>query len=512
MDRVIEELWTFAAETADLEKAGYLLVWDEETHMPSGGLDERMHQHAAVERAVQERWASDALARLLERAAPMAERLDPESDEATLVRVMRRDSDKARRVPEGLRLEIAACQTRSFGLWQKARAERDFGILLGEFERVVDLRRAYAASFDGLADPYDALLDDYEPDVTSAEVDAVFAQLKPALGEVLANLRDASDAPTAAGGDTDVLSGRFDPERQRRFVLWLLSHWGFDPESWRLDQSVHPSQLSLAASDVRVTGRFDGDGLRGIFGVLHEFGHGLYRRQVASSLSRSPLREPPSSALDESQSRLWENVVGRRMSTWTFAYPRLQEEFPDQLRAVPLERFYRAMNTVRPTAVRTVADEVTYGLHIILRYQLERDLLAGSVAPRDLPDAFAASMRELLGVEPRDLTEGVLQDPHWFDLGFGYFPTITLGDVVALQIWERAESELGNLDECFERGEFRVLVDWLARELHVHGRKFSTPETLRRAAGGPLDAAPYVHYLRTKYGVDTPLSSTEVRA
>ncbi|MFH8991320.1 carboxypeptidase M32 [Streptomyces sp. NPDC017940] len=496
MDRVIEELRTFAAETADLEKAGYLLVWDEETHMPAGGGEERTHQHAAVERAVQDRWASDELARLLERAAPLVDRLDPESDEATLIRVLRRDSDKARRVPEGIRLEIAACQARSFGLWQKARAERDFGVLVGEFERVVDLRRAYAEAFGALTDPYDALLDDYEPDMTAAEVDAVFAQVKPALGEVLANLRDAAD------DGTDVLRGQFDPDRQRRFTLWLLGHWGFDEDSWRLDRSVHPSQLSLAASDVRVTGRFDGDGLRGIFGVLHEFGHGLYRRQVAGSLSRSPLREPPSSALDESQSRLWENVVGRRMSTWRYAYPRLREEFPEQLRSVPLERFYRAMNSVRPTAVRTVADEVTYGLHIILRYQLERELLAGTVAPRDLPDAFAAAMRDTLGVEPRDITEGVLQDPHWFDLGFGYFPTITLGDVVALQIWERAEAELGDLDERFERGEFHDLVEWLAREVHRHGRKFSAPETLRRAAGGPLDAGPYVTYLRNKYGVD----------
>jgi carboxypeptidase Taq len=314
VDAAFDQLRALAAEIADLEKASYLLSWDQETHMPSRGADERLHQYAALQRLVRERWTSDRLAHLLEDVAPLEAELDPRSDEGSLIRVMRRDSDKARRVPLDVQLELTDANAHGFQQWLVAREQQDFEVLRPQFERVLELRRAYAAAFEPQEDPYDALLDDYEPGMMSRAVDPIFAQVKAALLELLDALKDAP--PT----DDSCLSGRFPGGAQRRFTLWLIGQWGFETNSWRLDNSVHPSQFSLGSADVRITTWFDPTNLAGVFACFHEFGHGLYRRQVAPSLSRTPLREPASSALDESQSRLWENLVGRHLATWKFAY------------------------------------------------------------------------------------------------------------------------------------------------------------------------------------------------
>jgi carboxypeptidase Taq len=271
-----------------------------------------------------------------------------------------------------------------------------------------------------------------------------------------------------------------------------------DDEAWRLDDTVHPFALSLSESDIRLTTRFDDDNLGGILSCLHEFGHGIYERQVDARYFRTPLQEGTSSSFHESQSRLWENIVGRGLSTWRFFYPRLQETFPEQLGTVPLEEFHRALNRVAPSVLRVEADEVTYSLHVVLRFELEREMLAGAVTPADLPAAFDAKLREYLGVEPSDILEGVLQDVHWSDSNFGYFPTYALGNVISVQLWERATSELGDLDQQFERGEFGPLREWLGEHVHRWGRTFEPAVLLERIVGGPLDAEPYLAYLRGK--------------
>jgi carboxypeptidase Taq len=298
--------------------------------------------------------------------------------------------------------------------------------------------------------------------------------------------------------DDSCLHGDFPQERQREFSLEMLSRWGMDDQAWRLDDTVHPFALSLSESDIRLTTRFDHDNLGGLLSCLHEFGHGIYERQVDPRYFRTTLQEGTSSSFHESQSRLWENVVGRRLSTWRFFYPRLQETFPGQLADVSLDEFHRALNRVAPGPVRVDADEVTYSLHIVLRFELEREMLSGAVTTADLPDAFAAKLREYLGVEPANVVEGVLQDVHWSDSNFGYFPTYALGNVISVQLWERAAGELGDLDGEFERGEFGSLREWLREHVHRWGRAFEPAELLRRVVGGQLDAEPYLAYLRAK--------------
>ncbi len=273
---------------------------------------------------------------------------------------------------------------------------------------------------------------------------------------------------------------------------------GWTTGAWRLDDTVHPFAVSLAHNDIRLTTRLFPDNIHGVLSCLHEFGHGIYERQVDPRYFRTPLASGASSAFHESQSRLYENVVGRSLSTWKFFYPRLQEFFPGPLAGVPVEEFHRALNKVTPSTIRVEADEVTYSLHIILRFELEREMLAGTVTTEDLPEAFAAKLQDYLGVEPRDVVEGVLQDVHWSSPSFGYFPTYALGNVISIQLWERAVSELGDLDAQFEAGEFGHLREWLRENVHHWGRTFEPPELLERSAGAPLDAEPYLAYLRGK--------------
>jgi carboxypeptidase Taq len=488
------DLRALAAEISDLERASALLSWDEETFMPPAGATARAEQRATLERLAHERLVSPELGRLLEELAPVEPGLDPESDEAALMRVLRRDHEKAARVPSELHAEIVRAGSLGYRAWLEARAAGDFGILLPHLERSLELRRRYVECFPVRDDPYDVLLDDFEPGMTTADVDPVFEQLKAALVPMIAAVAEAEPV------DDSCLHGRFPVEAQRRFALWALGRLGFEPESWRLDPTVHPFQTAFSVSDIRLTTRFDETHLGGLLACLHEFGHGLYERQLSPTLERTPLAAGVSASLHESQSRMWENLVGRSLAAWRFLYPRLQAELPAQFADVPLTTFQRALNKVQPSPIRVEADEVTYSLHIVLRYELERELLAGTLPLADLPGAFDAKMREYLGLDPPDPVRGVLQDAHWSDSGFGYFPTYALGNVISVQIWERVRADLGDLDEQFERGDFAPLREWLREHVHRHGRKFTAAETIERAAGGPLDPAPYLAYLERKLG------------
>jgi carboxypeptidase Taq len=492
MTDALTALRDLAGEITDLEKAAALLAWDEETYMPPGGAPARAEQRATLHRLAHDRWTSDELVRLLDELAPLEAELDPESDDASLIRVLRRDTDKARRVPTELQAELTRAASIGYRTWLEAREANDFSLLLPHLEHSLELRRRYVECFAPYDDPYDPLLDDYEPGMRTTDVDPVFARLKPALVRMVAAVAEAGAVDDAC------LEGDFAVAAQRRFSLWLLERWGLDPTSWRLDPTVHPFATSTSTQDIRLTTRFHETHLGGVMACLHEFGHGLYEHQVARSLERTPLASGVSSSLHESQSRMWENLVGRNLATWRFAYPTLQQHFPEQLGGVPIERFHRALNKVQPSLIRVEADEVTYSLHIILRYELERELLAGTLSLRDLPEAFDSRMRDYLGLEPPDVVRGVLQDAHWSDLGFGYFPTYALGNVISVQIWERAHAELGDLEGQFEHGEFGGLRAWLGEHLHRYGRKFTAGETIERAAGGPIDPGPYIEYLERK--------------
>ena len=459
--------------------------------MPPTGFEARAEQRATIQRMAHEARVDPALGELLEELQELEQQHDRESFEASLIRVARRDYEKAVRVPPRLQGELTRAASFGYAAWLQAREQKDYGVMLPHLERNLALRREYVACFEPEGDPYDVVLDDYEPGMKTHEVEPVFQLLKERLVPMIRAVAESEPV------DDSCLHGRPPRDAQRRVAMTILERWGFDRLSWALDDTVHPFMSSMSPADIRLTTRFDDDNIHGILSCLHEFGHGLYERQLDPRYTRTPLADGVSAAFHESQSRGWENLVGRRLSTWKFFYPVLQEALPG-FADVPLETFHRALNKVQPTYRRVDSDEVTYGLHIILRFELERELLSGALDLRDLPEAFDAKMRDYLGLQPPDIVTGVLQDVHWSDMTFGYFPTYQLGNIISVQIWQRAEAELGDFDEQFERGEFAPLAEWLREHVHRHGRAFEPKDLLQRVTGAGVDAAPYLGYLERK--------------
>jgi carboxypeptidase Taq len=481
------------AQIDDLGRAARVLGWDQQTMMPRGGAAARADQLATLERIAHERFTSPEIGALLEELRPYEESLDPESTEASLIRVARRDYEKAVRVPPSLRAEMARSASVAQEAWLEARAKSDFGLFLPHLQRNLELKHRYVECFEPADEPYDILLDDYEEGMTTAEVRAIFARLKERLVPLIATV--AKD-----GGEIDdsMLTGDYPVERQKEIERAILTAFGFDESSWRIDPAPHPFATSFAITDIRLTTRYFPDNINSLFASMHECGHGLYEFGSSPELERTPLAGGVSLGLHESQSRLWENLVGRSRPFWRRFYPELQQAFPAPLGAVDMEAFYRAINRVRPSLIRVEADEVTYNLHVILRFELEQDFLHGRVELRDLPGIWNARMHEYLGVEvPRD-AEGVLQDIHWSAGIVGYFPTYSLGNIISVQVWNAAREALPELEEQIEAGEFAPLREWLREHLHRHGRKFTPRETLARVVGGPIDPEPYLAYLEGK--------------
>jgi carboxypeptidase Taq len=432
----------------------------------------------------------DEVGRLLEELGPFEEGLDHDSDEASLLRVTRRDWEKARRIPTELREELTRAGAAAYAAWIEARRDSDFAAFLPYLRRNVELKLRYLECFPDVDEPYDALLDDFEPGMKTAEVRAVFEVMKPALRPLI-----------DAAADVGELEGPFPVERQRAFQTEVLGRFGFDPASWRLDPTVHPFATSMGTRDIRITTRYKEGDLDGLFSTMHEFGHGLYEHQVDRSLERTPLARGASLGLHESQSRMWENLVGRSRSFWTHFYPRLQALFGETLGDVELDEFLQSINGVRPSLIRVESDEVTYNMHIILRFELEQEIVGGRIRLEELPEAWNARMREYLGVEVPDDRRGVLQDVHWSRGSFGYFSTYSLGNVISVQLWERLRRDLPDLDEQVAAAEFGALREWLRDRLHRHGRKYTPQEMLERIVGSGIDPSPYLEYLRGKAGL-----------
>jgi carboxypeptidase Taq len=491
VNQKFEELKRRLGEVIDLYRASSLLDWDQQVLMPAGAAALRAEESATLDRLTHERFTSDEIGRLLEDLRTYEESLDPDSDEASLIRVTRRDWEKAKKVPSELRGEMAHAAATALPVWIEARKNSDFASFLPSLERNVELRRRYIECFDG--EPYDILLDDYEEGMKASEVEEVFSELKR---ELVPLIEEAARNPV----DDSFLETTFPIEKQRELNVLILERFGWDENFWRLDEIVHPAAYSMGTTDIRITTRYAEDGLESLYSTMHEFGHGLYERQVDPALERTPLCGGVSLGLHESQSRMWENLVGRSLPFLRWFYPQVQKAFPDQLGSVELEDFYRAVNKIQPTFIRVDADQVTYNLHVILRFELEQEIIGGSVALKDLPEAWNARMKEYLGVDVPDDRRGVLQDVHWSGGGLGYFPTYSLGNVISLQIWQKVREAIPDLDEQFEQGEFGGLREWLRENLHRHGRKFMPQETLQRVAGSPLDSGPYLRYLKDKVG------------
>ncbi|MFL5919250.1 MAG: carboxypeptidase M32 [Gaiellaceae bacterium] len=488
LERLLERL----AEVSDLTKALTLMVWDQRVMMPPGGSGARAEALATVSRIAQQRFIDPEIGRLLDELRGLEESSDYDSFEASLIRVTRRQYEKATRVSPELIGEIRRAGALGQAAWAPAKEQSDFSLLRPHFERHLELRQRYVECFEAPDETYDVLLDDYEPHMKTAEVRRVFDELKQELRPLLAAIVDAGDV------DDSFLTGDFDPEVQRRLALEIVRRFGYSEDEWRLDETPHPFMTSPGTADIRLTSNFRPSDLTSLFATMHEFGHGVYEWGVDRALARTPLGSGVSLGVHESQSRTWENLVGRSRAFWRWFYPTLQSAFPAQLRAVDEEVFYRAVNKVQPSLIRIDADEVTYNLHIILRFELEQDLIESRLTVGDLPEAWNARMDEYLAVDVPDDARGVLQDMHWAGGAFGYFPTYALGNLLSVQIWERAIQDLGDLDERFERGEFSDLREWLREHLYSLGAKLTPQETIERVTGSPLEARPYVRYLREK--------------
>jgi len=495
----LQKLKDRLGENNDIRGAQSLLGWDQRTIMPQKGAAVRASRLATLGKVGHDMFVADETRQLLDSLAPLEQELPFDSDDASLIRVTRRDYEKARIIPTELTVEFSLAASAGYEAWVEARAASDYGRLLPALERIVELhRRAIAlrrAALDDVEDDYDILLDDYEPGLKASEVSRVFDLLKEATVPLVERIRQNPDAV-----DDSLVHGDFPVETQRSLVTTLAKRLGYTDDAWRLDSTQHPFASSMGTQDIRITTRYYPDFLSpALFGTMHEFGHGLYEHGISQDLERTPLCSGASMAFHESQSRMWENLIGRGRPFWNYGLPELKRAFPDHFAGADENAIYRAVNKFGPSLIRVEADELTYNLHIIIRYELERDIFSGAVALPDLPMAWNAKVKDYLGIEVPDDAHGVLQDVHWGSGSFGYFPTYALGNVVAAQLWERITRDLADLDRDVANGEFGQLRGWLEENIHRHGRKFSPNELLQRVVGvDRFDPQPLIRYLTTK--------------
>ena len=483
-------------EIDDLHAAAALLSWDQTTYMPPGGAAARARQMATLGRLAHEKFIGPAIGRLLDDLRPYEESLPYDSDEASLIRVTRREYDKATRVPPSFVARLSSHQAETYEVWARARPANDFAVVCSSLEKTLDLSRELAGFFPGYEHIADPLIDFSDYGMKAATVRTVFRDLRAQLVPIV-------QAITAQPAAADAcLHCAFPEAVQLAFAHEVIRDFGFDLQRGRQDKSAHPFTTKFSLGDVRITVRVkEGDLGEALFSALHEAGHAMYEQGIDLAYEGTPLAEGTSSGVHESQSRLWENLVGRSRGFWEHYYPRLQAAFPGQLAHVPLEAFYRAINKVQRSLIRTDADEVTYNLHVMLRFDLELDMLEGRLAVRDLPEAWRARFQADLGIVPPDDRDGVLQDVHWFDgvIG-GAFQGYTLGNILSAQFYEAALQQHPEIAAEVHEGQFGTLHGWLREHVYRHGSKYTAAELVERATGGPLRVEPYIRYLRTKYG------------
>lgn len=492
----LAELKSRLLEISDLEAAGAVLGWDQSTYMPSGGAQARARQGATVSRLAHEKSADPALGKLLDALAPYADSLPYDSDDASLIRIARRDFEKAIKLPSAYVARASSLGSASYDAWTRARPANDFAAMLPFLERAVDLSREYAGFFSPYQHIADPLIDAAEEGMTTASVRTLFAGLR---SELIPIVHAISGQPITSDA---CLRGSFSERAQLEFSASVVKQFGYDFNRGRLDKTHHPFCTKFSFGDVRITTRVDqqhfGDAQ---FSAMHESGHALYEQGVAAALEGTPLGFGTSAGIHESQSRLWENVVGRGRAFWEHYFPVLRDIFPDRFRQTSFETFYRAINKVQRSLIRTDADEVTYNLHIMMRFDLELDLLEGHLRVKDLPEAWRTRMQADLGVAPADDSDGCLQDVHWYGgrVGGG-FQSYTIGNILSAQFYDAALKAYPGIPGEIAKGEFGTLHGWLREQLYQHGRKFQPDEIVVRATGEPMSMKPYVAYLRRKYG------------
>jgi carboxypeptidase Taq len=496
MTEQYQALVSHLGEIHNVNMATALLQWDQQTQMPPGGAEARAAQMATLTRIGHEMFTGEQTARLLEQAAHELDGADYDSNEASMIRVVRQDYEDATKLPA----EFVAEQTRVTALahevWAQARANNDFKSFQPTLERIYELARQQADYLGYTEHPYDALLNQYERGITTAEVKRIFDEHKPQLVDLIAAIgRNADKVSDAA------LHQEFDLDKQREFALEVVKAFGFDFERGRQDVAVHPFCTHFSRDDVRITTRFYPDFLNpALFGMMHEAGHGLYEMGSDPSLEGTPLAGGASLGVHESQSRMWENIVGRSRAFWSWALRKLQARFPAQLGNVDLDTFYRAINKVQRSFIRVEADEATYNLHIMLRFEIETEALAGQIQVADLPTIWNERFEAYLGIVPPTDTLGVLQDVHWSAGLIGYFPTYALGNLLSAQYYTKAVEQHPAIPDEIAEGKFDTLLNWLVENIHRHGRKYTSDELTRRITGESIQSRDYLRYLQTKFG------------
>jgi len=494
MSQKLNQLKEILGEVADLNHAGSVLSWDQQVNMPPGGGEARGQQLATLGKIAHEKSTSDEVGKLLDELKK--EFAGSDSDESAMIRVAARNYDKATRVPAEFVAEQSIVTTAAFEAWVEAKGKSDFSVFRPHLEKVVGLVQKYISFFPPADHPYDILLDDYEPGMKTAEVQEIFGSLRPKQVELIKKI---SSAKQVALRD-DFLHKKYNEKKVWDFSEIIIGRFGYDFSRGRQDKAAHPFETSFSVDDVRITNRFEPNSpLATFFSGMHESGHAMYEQGVNPAYERTPLAGGVSSAVHESQSRMWENLVGRSLPFCEQFFPELKKTFPSQLAGVSAKSFYKAINKVEPSLIRVNADEATYNLHVMLRLELEIEMVAGRVAIKDLPEIWNAKMRETLGITPPDDAHGVLQDVHWSYGLFGYFPTYALGNLVSAQLWEKINKDIKDLDDQIRKGRFDSLLGWLREKIHVHGHKYDPQDLVQKVTGSRIDSAAYVRYLTRKY-------------
>ncbi|MCU0495510.1 MAG: carboxypeptidase M32 [Chloroflexaceae bacterium] len=495
METKLQELKQRLSVVNDLYAAGAVLGWDQQTYMPPGGAAARGRQLATLGRLAHEQFTDSAVGKLLDDLQSYGESLPYESDDASLLREVRRSYERAVNIPPAFMAQFLAHQAAAFDVWARARPDNDFASVQPYLETTLEMSRQAANYFPGYQHIADPLINWSDYGMSAATVRALFAELRSQLVPLVQAITSGEPA------DDSCLHQHYPEGQQLAFGLMMAQRYGYDLNRGRQDKTHHPFMTKFAHGDVRITTRVkENDLSEALFSTLHETGHALYELGIAEELDGTPLSGGTSAGVHESQSRLWENLVGRSRLCWEHFYPQLQAAFPSQLGAVPLDTFYRAINKVSPSLIRTDADEVTYNLHVMIRFDFELDLLEGKLAVRDLPEAWRARYKADLGVAPPDDRDGVLQDVHWYGgLIGGAFQGYTLGNIMSAQFFAAANQAHPEIASETARGEFGTLRTWLTQNIYRHGSKFTAAEVVEKATGGPLSIQPYMHYLRTKY-------------
>jgi carboxypeptidase Taq len=494
MSEKLQQFKTLLAEVADLNNAQALLGWDQQTYMPPGGSEARGNQLATLGKISHQKFTSDEIGTLLSDLEKEYKGADPDSDDLRLLKVTRHNYDKATRVPSEFVAEFAVVTSKAFEAWVEARKKSDFSIFRPHLEKVVELNQRYVSFFPPANHPYDVLLDQFERGMKTADVKEIFDTLRPQQVELLKAITEKPQV------DDSFLHVEYDEKKMMDFSEVIATKFGYDWERGRQDKSAHPFTTNFSINDVRITTRFEPDNPTiMLFSTMHETGHALYELGSKQDYERTPLAGGASLAVHESQSRMWENLVGRSLPFWEHFYPEFQKLFPAQVGNVDLDTFYKGINKVESSLIRVNADEATYNMHIMLRLELEIGMIEGKIEVKDLPEIWNAKMDEYLGILPPDDARGVLQDIHWSGGTLGYFSTYALGNLISAQLWEKITADIPDLADQFRQGKFDALLTWLREKIHVHGNKYEPQELVQRVTGSKIDPAPYIRYLKHKF-------------